>query len=52
LFITKQFVEGHGGIIRIESTCDAECHGTTVHVFLPKHTAYEVGEHAVDALVE
>jgi PAS domain S-box-containing protein len=42
LFITKQFVEGHGGIIRIESTCEAESHGTTVSVFLPMYTAYEI----------
>jgi PAS domain S-box-containing protein len=41
LFIAKQFVEGHGGEIGIESTSDAERHGTTVRVFLPIHTAYE-----------
>jgi PAS domain S-box-containing protein len=42
LFIAKQFVEGHGGKIDIESNCEAERHGTTVRVFLPIHTAYEV----------
>ena len=42
LFIAKQFVEGHGGKIDIESNCEAEGHGTTVRVFLPIHTAYEV----------
>ena len=42
LFIAKQFVEGHGGKIDIESNCEAERHGTTVCVFLPIHTAYEV----------
>jgi len=42
LFIARQFVEGHGGKIGIESSCDAETHGTTVRVFLPIHTAYDV----------
>ena len=41
LFIAKQFVEGHGGFISIESNCEAHNHGTTVRVFLPVHTAYE-----------
>ena len=35
LFVTKQLVEGHGGQIEIESTNDAEKHGTIVRVFLP-----------------
>jgi PAS domain S-box-containing protein len=42
LFIAKQFVEGHGGRISIESRCDPDSHGTTVRVFLPLHTPYEV----------
>jgi signal transduction histidine kinase len=42
LFIAKQFVEGHGGKISIESSNEAERHGTTVRVFLPLHTAYDV----------
>jgi PAS domain S-box-containing protein len=41
LFIAKQFVEGHGGRISIESDSESEMHGTTVRVFLPLHTAYE-----------
>jgi PAS domain S-box-containing protein len=41
LFVTKQFVEGHGGQITIESINGAERHGTTVRVFLPIETAYE-----------
>jgi PAS domain S-box-containing protein len=41
LFVAKQFVEGHGGRIRIESDSESERHGTTVRVFLPLHTAYE-----------
>jgi PAS domain S-box-containing protein len=41
LFIAKQFVEGHGGAVSIESSDEAERHGTTVRVFLPLHTAYE-----------
>ncbi len=41
LFVAKQFVEGHGGRIGIESSCESEGHGTTVRVFLPLHTAYQ-----------
>jgi signal transduction histidine kinase len=41
LFVAKQFVEGHGGRISIESSCESDRHGTTVRVFLPLHTAYE-----------
>ncbi len=41
LFVAKQFVEGHGGRISIESDSKSEKHGTTVRVFLPVHTAYE-----------
>ena len=41
LFVAKQFVEGHGGRISIESNSESERHGTTVRVFLPLHTAYE-----------
>jgi signal transduction histidine kinase len=42
LFIAKQFVEGHGGKISIESDNEPRKHGTAVHVFLPMHTAYVV----------
>jgi signal transduction histidine kinase len=35
LFIAKQFVEGHGGRVEIESRTGAEDHGTVVRVFLP-----------------
>jgi len=41
LFVAKQFVEGHGGRISIESNTESDRHGTTVRVFLPLHTAYE-----------
>jgi PAS domain S-box-containing protein len=41
LFIAKQFVEGHGGKISIESNWEGDRHGTAVRVFLPIHTAYE-----------
>ena len=41
LFIAKQFVEGHGGKIAVESSSEPERHGTTVRVFLPLHTAHE-----------
>ena len=40
LFVAKNFVEGHGGRISIESHTQPEKHGTTVHIFLPLHTAY------------
>src|ERR1700728_2685855 len=41
LFVAKQFVEGHGGQIKIQSSNDAEHHGTAVRVFLPMSTAYD-----------
>ena len=41
LFVAKQFVEGHGGRIDIESISESDRHGTTLRVFLPLHTAYE-----------
>jgi PAS domain S-box-containing protein len=40
LFVAKQFVECHGGRLEIESTNQADNHGTIVHVFLPMTTAY------------
>jgi PAS domain S-box-containing protein len=42
LFVSKQFVEGHGGQISIESHTEPEQRGTVVRVFLPLHTEYEV----------
>ena len=41
LFVAKQFIEGHGGRISIESDRELEKHGTIIRVFLPLHTAYE-----------
>jgi PAS domain S-box-containing protein len=41
LFVAKQFIEGHGGWIGIESSCEPDRHGTIVRVFLPLHTPYE-----------
>ena len=41
LFVARQFVEGHGGSITLESSIDPEKHGTKILVFLPLHTAYE-----------
>ena len=46
LFVAKQFIEGHGGRISIESNCEPDRHGTTVQVFLPRHTAYESSENS------
>lgn len=44
LFVTKKFVEEHGGQIDIESNLAPERHGTSVRVFLPAHTRYEISE--------
>jgi PAS domain S-box-containing protein len=41
LFVAKQFVEGHGGRITINSNIATERHGTSVRVFLPAKTPYE-----------
>jgi PAS domain S-box-containing protein len=41
LFVAKQFVEGHGGQIEIESRSDPENHGTTIGIFLPRATAFD-----------
>ncbi|HTB98736.1 MAG TPA: PAS domain S-box protein [Terracidiphilus sp.] len=41
LFVAKQFIEGHGGQIEIQSSQSAEDHGTTVRVFLPGSTTYD-----------
>jgi signal transduction histidine kinase len=46
LFIAKQFVEGHGGEISIESSNDPARHGTTVSFFLPLDTAYSASAQA------
>jgi signal transduction histidine kinase len=40
LYVAKEFIEGHGGSIAIESSNAAEDHGTAVRVFLPSATAY------------
>jgi len=41
LFVARQFVEGHGGSITLQSSVDPETRGTKISVFLPLHTAYE-----------
>jgi PAS domain S-box-containing protein len=41
LFVAKQFVEGHGGQISIDSVVEPERRGTQVRVFLPARTQYE-----------
>ncbi len=46
LFVTKQFVEGHGGQLSITSKKDATNHGTTIRIFLPLHTLYDVSQSA------
>ncbi len=35
LFVARQFVEGHGGRVELESSVDAKNHGTVVRIFLP-----------------
>jgi signal transduction histidine kinase len=35
LFVAKQFVEGHGGSIALESSTDPERHGTKMTIYLP-----------------
>jgi PAS domain S-box-containing protein len=42
LFVSKQFVEGHGGSISITSQNNAESHGTTIRIFVPLHTPYAI----------
>ena len=42
LFVSKQFIEGHGGQISIESQNDTEAHGTSVRIFVPLRTPYEI----------
>ena len=49
LFVARQFVEGHGGRITLESSVDPDTHGTRVTVFLPLHTAYEETAEAPDS---
>ena len=44
LFVAKQFIEGHGGQISITSQNDAENHGTTIRIFIPLRTPYEVAQ--------
>ena len=41
LFVAKQFVEGHGGKISIETDTSVRDHGTTVRIALPLRTAYD-----------
>jgi PAS domain S-box-containing protein len=43
LFIARQFVEGHGGRIKIESSTDPEMHGTKVTMDLPLKNEYSAG---------
>jgi len=39
LWVSQGIVQKHGGSISIESSTDAEAHGTTVTVFLPRGEA-------------
>ena len=46
LFVAKQFLEGHGGRIEIESRQNGEDDGTTVRVYLPISTTYDPSSEA------
>jgi signal transduction histidine kinase len=41
LFVAKEFVEGHGGHIELESQQASQQSGTTVKIFLPLRTSYD-----------
>ncbi len=41
LFVAKQFVEGHGGRIEVESRDALEGHGTVIRISLPLRTSYD-----------
>jgi PAS domain S-box-containing protein len=40
LFIARQFIEGHGGTIEVQSSTAADNHGTVVKIFLPFQNPY------------
>jgi PAS domain S-box-containing protein len=40
LFVAKQFVEGHGGKIYVESSTSPASHGTKMSIFLPLENPY------------
>jgi PAS domain S-box-containing protein len=40
LFVAKQFVEGHGGRIDVDTSTDPESHGTKMSIFMPLQTLY------------
>lgn len=42
LFVAKDFVEGHGGQIELESNQGVKEHGTTVRIYLPIRTPYDL----------
>jgi PAS domain S-box-containing protein len=41
LFVAKQFVEGHGGRIELQSMQGVKEHGTKVRIYLPLRTPYD-----------
>jgi PAS domain S-box-containing protein len=43
LFVSKQFIEGHGGRIDVESQTDSASHGTRFAIFLPLKNPYAGG---------
>lgn len=44
LFVAKQFIEGHGGRITVDSSTESEKHGTKLSIFLPAVNPHSVEE--------
>jgi PAS domain S-box-containing protein len=44
LFVAKQFVEGHHGTIRVESSTEPDSHGTKMTIFLPFSDPHSVSQ--------
>jgi PAS domain S-box-containing protein len=42
LFVAKQFIEGHGGHISITSSVEPSDRGTTIRLFVPLRTPYQI----------
>lgn len=47
LFVAKQFVEGHGGKISVDSSTNPESHGTSMSIFMPLENDHAESERKV-----